>query len=62
MPGAQKLEFVAKSPLLTGADGMAFGDQNSLYVTGVTTNKLTRLDLGADGHANKIQSLSYPSR
>jgi sugar lactone lactonase YvrE len=60
-PGAKTLELAAQDPLLKAVDGIAFGDQAVLYVNGVTTGKLLRLNLGTDGKAQKIVELK-PSR
>jgi sugar lactone lactonase YvrE len=57
-PGAKSLEVAAKDPLLAGADGLAFGDKTTLYVNTVTTNKILRLELGADGKSRKIVDLT----
>ena len=56
-PGATALEVAAHDPLLAGADGLAFGDNTTLYVNSVTVNKLLRVDLGPDGTAKKISEL-----
>jgi sugar lactone lactonase YvrE len=56
-PGVKTLETAAKDPLLAGADGLAFGDKATLYVNSVTTGKILRLDLGADGKAKNIRDL-----
>jgi hypothetical protein len=56
-PGAKALEVAAKDPLLAGADGLAFGDKNVLYVNSVTTGKLLRLELGWDGKSKMIVDL-----
>jgi sugar lactone lactonase YvrE len=56
-PGAKELEVAAKDPLLAGADGLAFGERNVLYVNSVTTGKLLRLDLGPDGKSKSIVEL-----
>jgi sugar lactone lactonase YvrE len=56
-PGAKSLEVAAKDPLLAGADGLAFGDKTTLYVNSVTTGKILRLDLGADGKSKNIRDL-----
>lgn len=55
--GASALEQAAADPLLAGADGVAFGDKNTLYVNSVTAGKLIRLDLGPDGKATKVTEL-----
>jgi sugar lactone lactonase YvrE len=56
-PHAEALEIAAKDPLLAGADGLAFGQKNALYVNSVTAGKLLRLDLGADGKSKNIADL-----
>ena len=56
-PGAKTLEVAAKDPLLAGADGLAFGDKTTLYVNSVTSGKLLRLDLGADGKSKAVIDL-----
>jgi sugar lactone lactonase YvrE len=56
-PGGKTLEVAAKDPLLTGADGLAFGDTSILYVNSVSANKLLRLDLGPDGKAKGVVEL-----
>jgi len=56
-PGAKTLEIAAKDPLLAGADGLAFGEKNILYVNSVTAGKLLRLDLGPDGKAKTVVEL-----
>jgi sugar lactone lactonase YvrE len=55
--GGKDLEIAAKDPLLAGADGLAFGEKAILYVNCVTTGKLLRLDLGADGKSKGIVDL-----
>jgi sugar lactone lactonase YvrE len=55
--GGAALEIAAKDPKLAGADGLAFGQKNILYVNSVTANKLLRLDLDADGKAKSIVEL-----
>jgi sugar lactone lactonase YvrE len=59
-PGASALEIAAKDPLLASADGVAFGDHATLYVNGVETGKLVRLDLGSDGKAKSVVELKLP--
>jgi sugar lactone lactonase YvrE len=56
-PGAKALEVAAKDSLLAGADGLAFGDKTTLYVNSVSSGKLLRLDLGADGKSKSIADL-----
>jgi len=55
--GASALEQAAADPLLAGADGLAFGDKNTLYVNSVTANKMLRVDLGSDGKSTKVTEL-----
>jgi sugar lactone lactonase YvrE len=55
--GGSALEEAAKDPLLAGADGLAFGQKNILYVNSVTANKLVRLELGPDGKAKSVTDL-----
>lgn len=57
-PSGKTLELAAEDPLLKSADGIAFGDQTVLYVNGVTTGKLLRLNLGPDGKARRIVELN----
>jgi len=59
-PGASSLEIAAKDPLLASADGVAFGDKTTLYVNGISTGKLVRLDLGSDGKAKSVVELKLP--
>jgi sugar lactone lactonase YvrE len=56
-PGAKNLEVAAKDPLLAGADGLAFGEKNILYVNSVTAGKLLRVDLGPDGKSKSVVDL-----
>lgn len=56
-PGANALEVAARDPLLAGADGLAFGEKTVLYVSSVTTGKLLRVDLGADGKSKSVIEL-----
>jgi sugar lactone lactonase YvrE len=56
-PGAKTLEVAAKDPLLAGADGLAFGEKNVLYVNSVTAGKLLRVDLGPDGKSKSVTEL-----
>ena len=57
-PGAKALEPAAQDPLLAGADGLAFGQKNVLYVNSVTTGKLVRVNLGSDGKSTGIVDLT----
>jgi sugar lactone lactonase YvrE len=56
-PGAKDLEIAAKDPLLAGADGLAFGEKNILYVNSVTAGKLLRVNLGLDGKSKSVTDL-----
>lgn len=56
-PGAKDLEIAAKDPLLAGADGLAFGEKNILYVNSVSAGKILRLDLGPDGKSKTVVDL-----
>jgi sugar lactone lactonase YvrE len=56
--GAAALEVAAKDDKLAGADGLAFGNKTTLFVNSVTTGKLLRLDLAADGKAKTITDLT----
>src|ERR1700691_5979543 len=56
-PGAKTLEIAAKDPLLSGADGLAFGEKTILYVNSVTAGKLLRVDLGPDGKSKSVVEL-----
>ena len=55
--GAKEFEVAAKDPLLAGADGLAFGRKRVLYVNSVTTGKLLRVKLDANGHSENITEL-----
>jgi sugar lactone lactonase YvrE len=56
-PGSKDLEIAAKDPLLAGADGLAFGEKNVLYVNSVTAGKLLRVELGPDGKSKSVVEL-----
>jgi sugar lactone lactonase YvrE len=56
--GAKQLEVAAKDDKLAGADGLAFGDNNTLYVNSVSSGKLFRLPLGKDGKATKVEEMT----
>ena len=60
--GAKALEVAAKDPLLAGADGLAFGDNTTLYVNSVTAGKILRLTLGPDGKSTGIVDLKLPRK
>jgi hypothetical protein len=57
-PGEKALELAAEDSLLEGADGLAFGDRTTLYVTSVMTGTLLRLQLGLYGQSRKIDHSS----
>jgi DNA-binding beta-propeller fold protein YncE len=56
--GAKALEVVAKDDRLAGADGLDFATKNQLIVNSVSSGKLFRLDLGADGKATSITEVA----
>jgi sugar lactone lactonase YvrE len=64
--GATALDVWAKDAKLAGADGIAFGDNETIYVNTVTTGHLFRIPVGKDGAAGAItqikpsQELSRP--
>lgn len=55
--GASALDVWAKDDKLAGADGIAFGDNNTIYVNSVSTNRLFRIPIGKDGSAGAIEQL-----
>lgn len=57
-PGSDVAQDWASAPLLAGADGLAFGGDGSLYVNSVTTNRLFRIAMEADGSAGAITELA----
>jgi sugar lactone lactonase YvrE len=59
-PGAKALEIAAKDLLLDGADGLAFGDDSTLYVNSVTKNKLLRVELTKAGKSKSVVELKLP--
>ncbi len=61
-PGGKTLEIAAKDPLLAGADGLAFGEKNILYVNSVTAGKLLRVDLGPDGKSKSVVELKLSQK
>ncbi len=61
-PGAKELEIAAKYPLLAGADGLAFGEKNVLYVNSVTKGKLVRVDLDRTAKRRTWSSSSFLNR
>ncbi len=64
--GAGALDVWSKDAKLAGADGIAFGDDNTIYVNSVSAGKLFRIPVGKDGSAGAIveikpsQPLSQP--
>jgi sugar lactone lactonase YvrE len=61
-PGATALEAAAKDPLLETADGLAFGDKDTLYVNGVRTGKFLRVSIGPDGKSTSVVELKTPRK
>ncbi len=59
-PGAKGFEIAANDPLLASAEGLAFGDKRTLYVNGVNTGRLVRMELGRDGKAVSVIELKLP--
>jgi hypothetical protein len=55
--GGTALEVWIKDDKLAGADGLAFGDNTTLYVNTVTTGHLFRIPVGKDGMAGKIAEI-----
>ena len=55
--GAAALEVWSKDDKLAGADGIAFGDDHTIYVNTVTTGHLFRIPVGKDGSAGAIEQL-----
>jgi sugar lactone lactonase YvrE len=64
--GASALDVWIKDDKLAGIDGIAFGDNDTIYVNTVTTGHLFRIPVGKDGAAGAIaeikpsQALSRP--
>ncbi|HVV45735.1 MAG TPA: hypothetical protein VHC72_11025, partial [Bryobacteraceae bacterium] len=64
--GASALDVWIRDDRLAGADGIAFGDKNTLYVNSVSTGRLFRIPVAEDGAAGTIteikpsQKLSRP--
>jgi sugar lactone lactonase YvrE len=59
--GASALEVWLKDDQLAGVDGIAFGDNSTIYVNTVTTGHLLRIPVGKDGAAGSI-ALLQPSQ
>ena len=57
-PGASDAAIWAQDESMAGADGLDFGPDGALYVNSVTTGKLFRIDVQADGTAGAITELS----
>lgn len=56
-PGADALELVGSDPLLVGIDGLAFSEDQTLYVNNVRTQKLFRVALNDDGSMGALTEL-----
>ena len=52
--GASALDVWIKDDQLAGVDGIAFGDNNTIYVNTVTTGHLFRVPVGKDGAAGAM--------
>ena len=55
--GATALDVWLKDDQLAFVDGIAFGDNSTIYVNTVTTGHLFRIPVGKDGAAGKIASI-----
>jgi sugar lactone lactonase YvrE len=55
--GAAALDVWVKDDQLGGADGIAFGDNNTIYVNTFTTNRLYRIPVSKDGAAGTITQI-----
>jgi len=64
--GARALDVWAQDSRLNGADGIAFGDANTIYVNNYFSGQLLRIPVGAEGAAGAItemrtsQPLTHP--
>lgn len=56
-PGATALALWAEDPRFAGADGLAFDDDGSLVFNTVTTSRLFKIALNADGSAGDVTEL-----
>lgn len=56
-PGASAAEVFVKDEALASVDGVSFGPDGALYLNGVSTNKLFRLAMNADGTAGTLTEL-----
>ncbi len=52
--GATALDVWLKDDQLAGVDGIAFGDNSTIYINTVTTGHLFRIPVGKDGAAGKM--------
>jgi len=57
-PGASTATPFLKDAALASVDGLSFGPDGALYLNGVSTNKLFRLALNADGTAGALTELT----
>lgn len=55
--GAAALDVWIKDDKLAGADGIAFGDDHTIYVNSVTTGRLFRMSVGKDGSAVAVEQI-----
>ncbi len=55
--GATALDVWAKDAKLAGIDGIAFGDDSTIYINTVTTGHLFRIPVGKDGAAGDITQI-----
>jgi sugar lactone lactonase YvrE len=58
--GSSQLDVWAADPELAGADGIAFSEDGTLYVNTVTTGRILRVDIEADGSAGAITRIAVP--
>lgn len=56
-PGAATAEVFVNNEALASVDGLSFGPDGALYLNGVSTNKLFRLAINADGSAGALTEL-----
>lgn len=56
-PGASTAEVLIKDEALASVDGLSFSPDGALYLNGVSTNKLFRLAMNADGTAGALTEL-----
>lgn len=57
-PGATTAEVFVKNEALASVDGLSFAPDGALYLNGVSTNKLFRLAVNADGTAGDLTELT----